>query len=117
MNFESPKNFSSHTGIPSSNLTNASSNSQLRNSFQDIPLEEIVKLLELIPQQLDMKNYNETCINASSNLQLRNSFQDIPLEEIVKLLELIPQQLDMKNYNETCIKAIIRLNSALKQHV
>ena len=74
MIFESPKNFSSHTGIPSSNLTNASS-------------------------------------------KLRNSFQDIPLEEIVKLLELIPQQLDMKNYNETCIKAIIRLNSALKQHV
>ena len=54
--------------------------------------------------------------NASSNSQLRNSFQDIPLEEIVKLLELIPQQLDMKNYNETCVKAIIRLNSALKQH-
>jgi len=65
----------SHTGIPSSNLTNASSNSQQRNSFQDIPMEEIVKLLELIPQQLDMKNYNETCV-----------------------------------------KAIIRLNSALKQH-
>jgi hypothetical protein len=65
----------SHTGIPSSSLTNASSNSQQRNSFQDIPMEEIVKLLELIPQQLDMKNYNETCV-----------------------------------------KAIIRLNSALKQH-
>jgi len=65
----------SHTGIPSSNLTNASSNSQQRNSFQDIPMEEIVKLLELIPQQLDMKNYNETCV-----------------------------------------KAIVRLNSALKQH-
>ena len=38
------------------------------------------------------------------------------VDEIVKLLELIPQQLETKNYNETCVKAVIRLNSALKQH-
>ena len=49
---------------------------------------------------------------------MMNSFLyfDFSVEEIVKLLELIPQQLDMKNYNETCVKAVIRLNSALKQH-
>ena len=49
---------------------------------------------------------------------MMNSFLyfDFSVEEIVKLLDLIPQQLDMKNYNETCVKAIIRLNSALKQH-
>ena len=38
------------------------------------------------------------------------------MDEIVRLLELIPQQLETKNYNETCVKAVIRLNSALKQH-
>ena len=91
----------SHTGIPSSNLTNASSSSQQRYSGQDIPSKYCL-------------------LNVHFILLVVNSFLNFlfyfSVDEIVKLLELIPQQLDMKNYNETCVKAIIRLNSALKQH-
>ena len=65
-------------------------------------------------------HFNGHFKNVHFILLVMNSFLNFlfyfSVDEIVKLLELIPQQLDMKNYNETCVKAIIRLNSALKQH-